>query len=220
MLGVNMLWQDIKWGEYEKFIYTIFFIICPTNVLGVMLYYMLHGVKNRPGKGRLILKIILVAVFMGILGFGGAKLALHVVSSAYVILIACLIEMAVTRMNKGDNILRDEKGDCLDSAFFDYAFIPDKTVSFPLDIENYRHDRRYGYLQDIGLVMKGKYKAKIGALVLAKNNRYLCPLDQIIINGTTDNMLASRGDEIIIKTISRGDNTSDIAVIGSEGREL
>jgi hypothetical protein len=141
-------------------------------------------------------------------------------SGMYLFFIAYLSGMIVAKKNNGDNILRDEKRYCLNDSYFDYASIPLGLVSFPLDIENYRHDRQDGYIQDIGLVMRGKYKGKIGAMVLSEKNHYLCPLDQLTINGTFDRVLASRRDEIMVKAISRDSDRSDIVVIGNEGKSL
>jgi hypothetical protein len=215
-LGVNIIYQEIRWERIGKLVYTVILIIGHANISGLAVYYIVYGVTKRPGIDRVIVKTITLSLFIGVLLSGGNKALLQILSGAYAAFIVYLTAMIAAKRNTGDNIIRDGKSVYIDGSYFDYIndAVYLMNVSFPLDIENYRHDRKEGSIKEIGMIEGGKYKGKPGAVVKSGEKLYLCPLERISITEYIhDEILAGRGDETVVKAVKDKDK-SDIIVIG------
>jgi hypothetical protein len=224
VLGINIIYQEISWQRLGKLVYNIIFILGHANILSMIIYYILYGVKKRLGKDRAIITLIMLLFFSSVFLFNGSRVILQVLSGSYVILIFRLLIMVFTKKTNGDNKITNGGDEYLDTFYFDYVSVRVNMaeVSFPLDIEDYRHDRGKGFIKDIGFVKKGKYIGEAGALIKSGRDIYLCPLDKIMINSNvgTTNTLAKKGEDIVVLAEPWEKDKSKIIVIGKDGVRL
>jgi hypothetical protein len=215
VLGVNLIYQEISWQRLGRLVYNIIFVSGHALVLGRAIYYILYGVKKRPGIDRAIITLIMLFIFSGILLFEGSKLVLQILSGIYVFIILYLIVMIITKRNNGDNLLRDEEEIYIDDKYFDHVedLIYQVKVSFPLDIENYQYDRKNGKIERICLIKEGKYAGRCGAVIKADGKYYLCRIDQVKLYAGVNEVLAEKEDVIVVKSCISDDGKSDILVI-------
>jgi hypothetical protein len=222
-LGVNIIYREIGWRRSGMLVYSIIFLAGHAGILGTVLYYLIYGVKKKPGADRAVITLILALLLAGILLSVGNTPVLKILTSCYILLILFLLIIMTTKKDTGDNVIRLDARMCLDSAYFDRVngLIHDMEVSFPLDIENYKYDRGKGYINRIGLVKSGKYAGRCGAAVKSNGNGkiYLCPLDHITVNESFDNdvIVAEKGDEVTVKMYTCDKDKSKITVIGNGG---
>jgi hypothetical protein len=218
-LAVIILYRQMG---MEHLAYSIVFIVCNAHILGVVLYYLLYGVKKKIGVDRLIVTWIMLLLLFVIFFLGGGLVILQVLSGVYLMLIAYLILTMVFKKTNGDYKVEErEKFTYLDVLYFTY--INDKLsglkASFPLDMENYRFDRKDGRIIYIGRIFGGKLIGRYGALVKSGKHLYLCPLDEITIKGGIEEVIAEYKDEVVVKAVydSVGREESRVTVIGREG---
>jgi hypothetical protein len=231
-LGANLICREIGRGKAGGPAFAAVFIAGHADITGIVIYYILYGVKKRPGAGRKIIKTAALLAFLGILFFEGGKPVLLILSGIYVFFIVYLIWMTAAGKNNGDNMVREGGGKYagktmefpfIDGLYFDYVndLIYLNKASFPPDIENYKYGRKEGRIVCIGLIngREEKYGGEAGAAVQSGEKLYLCPLSQIKISGAAGGgTLASKGGEIVVK--AAGGGVSDILVIGKEGMLL
>jgi hypothetical protein len=223
-LGVNIIYQSIGWKRLVMMVYGVLFVAGHTNIMAAVIYYLVYGVNRKPGLDRIIITWVMLIIFVGVFFFDGGKVILPILTAEYIVLLIFLLLIIVRKETTGDNIIRNGETEYFGGSYFSDVnnAIRQVKVTFPLDIENYRYDRGKGCIRDIGLMEKGKYAGKLCALVGGENSHaYICPLDRIMIEGNTgDVIIAGKNGGIVVKLYDYDKEKSKIMVIGNARLEL
>jgi len=181
--GMNIMMHDFFDGAALEM---CIIVILQTGFLNSLLNYLFFGILRNDAIKRkaILLSTLILGNSLLVLTMGAYSVFAHIVAG---FVLAAVFGRALRRSN-GDNLYTDD--DVFEPA--NAPMLQGIRVFFPVDMGN--KYKKPGIIDGVGKAVQGKHAGKVIAVICYQgktaDEKYVCPLRQIKISNSTDEILA------------------------------